>query len=268
MQKRAALARALVTDPQIILFDEPTSGQDPVRKNAILSMIAQHQRKFGFTAILVSHEIPDVYFISSRILALYGRAIVFQGTPEELEDFDHPFKDEVIRSLERLQEELTGLHSKRQFKVMYHSQMHRRTLKETYVVAVFTLVGLDKIITSLGHDAAQEAIRRVGVYIDKHFGAVGGFSARNNTNEFVTVLPYSDQPEAADILMDFIKDFREHGIREIWADASKQAVSLECVEFTILAGLAEGQPIVEIDSVIESAKNQQIEIGRFRCAEE
>jgi phospholipid/cholesterol/gamma-HCH transport system ATP-binding protein len=231
-------------------------------------MIAQHQRKFGFTAILVSHEIPDVYFISSRILALYGQAIVFQGTPEELEDFDHPFKDEVIRSLERLQEELTGLHSKRQFKVMYHSQMHRRTLKESYVVAVFTLAGLDKIITSLGHDAAQEAIRCMGVYIDKHFGAIGGFSTRNNTNEFVTVLPYSDQPEAADILMDFIKDFREQGIREIWVEARKQAVSLECVEFTILAGLAEGQPTVEIDSVIESAKNQQIEIGRFRCAEE
>jgi len=268
MQRRAALARALVTNPQIVLFDEPTSGQDPVRKNAILSMIAQHQRKFGFTAILVSHEIPDVYFISSRILALYDRSIVFQGTPEELEDFDHPFKDEVIRSLERLQEELTGLHSKRQFKVMYHSQMHRRALKETYVVAVFTLVGLDKIITSLGHDAAQEAIRCMGTYIDKHFGAIGGFSTRNTTNEFVTVLPYSDQPEAADILMDFIKDFREHGIREIWAEASKQAVSMECVEFTILAGLAEGQPISEIDSVIESAKNQQIEIGQFRCAAE
>jgi len=56
-QKRVALARALVTDPQIVLFDEPTSGQDPVRKNAILSMIAQYQRKFGFTAVLVSHEI-------------------------------------------------------------------------------------------------------------------------------------------------------------------------------------------------------------------
>jgi len=268
MQKRAALARALVTDPQIVLFDEPTSGQDPVRKNAILSMIAQHQRKFGFTAILVSHEIPDVYFISSRILALYEREIVFQGTPEELEDFDHPFKDEVIRSLERLQEELTGLHSKRQFKVMHHSQMHRRTLKETYVVAVFTLGGLDKIIVSLGHDAAQEAIRCMGVYIDKHFGSIGGFSTRNNTNEFVTVLPYSDQLEAADILIDFIKDFREQGIRDIWTEASKRALSLECVEFTIFAGLAEGQPIVEIDSVIESAKNQQIEIGRFRCAGE
>ena len=50
MQKRVALARALITDPQIVLFDEPTTGQDPVRKNAILSMIAQYQRKFNFTA--------------------------------------------------------------------------------------------------------------------------------------------------------------------------------------------------------------------------
>ena len=127
MQKRVALARALVTDPQIVLFDEPTSGQDPVRKNAILSMIAQYQRKFGFTAVLVSHEIPDVYFISNRILALYDRRIVFQGTPEELENFTHPFKDEVIRSLEGLRKELTGLHSKRQFNVMYHAQLKQST---------------------------------------------------------------------------------------------------------------------------------------------
>ncbi len=87
MQKRAALARALITDPKMVLFDEPTTGQDPVRKNAILSMIAQYQRKFDFTAIMVSHEIPDVYFISNRVLALYEKKIVFQGTPEELEEF-------------------------------------------------------------------------------------------------------------------------------------------------------------------------------------
>ncbi len=192
MQKRAALARALVTDPQIVLFDEPTSGQDPVRKNAILRMIAQYQRKLGFTAILVSHEIPDVYFISNRILALYDRAIVFQGTPEELENFDHPFKDEVIRSLEGLQEELTGLYSKRQFKVLYQAQLKQKTIGETYSVVVFTLDELDAIITSLGYEAAQEAIRSMGVYIGKHFGTIGGFSTRRRSNEFVTVLPYSN----------------------------------------------------------------------------
>jgi len=70
MQKRTALARALVTDPGIVLFDEPTTGQDPIRKNAILSMVAEYQKRFGFTALLISHEIPDVYFISNRILAL------------------------------------------------------------------------------------------------------------------------------------------------------------------------------------------------------
>jgi phospholipid/cholesterol/gamma-HCH transport system ATP-binding protein len=139
MQKRVALARALVIDPQIVLFDEPTSGQDPVRKNAILSMIAQYQRKFGFTAVLVSHEIPDVYFISNRILALYDKKIVFQGTPEELDKFDHPFKDEVIKSLEGLRDELSGLNSRRQFNVMYHSQLKHKTLGETYSVAVFSL---------------------------------------------------------------------------------------------------------------------------------
>ena len=265
MQKRAALARALVTDPKIVLFDEPTSGQDPVRKNAILSMIAQYQSKFGFTAVLVSHEIPDVYFISNRILALYDQAIVFQGTPEELEKFDHPFKDEVIQSLEGLQEELTGLYSKRQFKVLYQVQLKQKSFRGTYSVVVFTLEEMDAVITRLGHEAAQEAIRRMGVSIDKHFGAIGGFSTRRYTNEFVTVLPNSDLAEVESMLKDFIVDFQEKGIRGIGAGACRHAASEECVEFAILAGISQGQPIVEIDSVIGSAKQQQKEIARIRC---
>lgn len=104
MQKRTALARALVTDPKIVLFDELTTGQDPIRRNAILSMIAGYKKKFGFTAVLISHDIPDVFFISNRILALYNKKIVFQGTPEELEGFDHPFYDEIIHSIESLEE--------------------------------------------------------------------------------------------------------------------------------------------------------------------
>ena len=265
MQKRAALARALVTDPKIVLFDEPTSGQDSVRKNAILSMIAKYQRKFGFTAILVSHEIPDVYFISNRILALYDQAIVFQGSPEELENFDHPFKDEVILSLEGLQEELTGLYSKRQFKVLYHVQLKQKTLGETYSVVVFTLEAMETIIASLGHEAAQETIRSMGLYIDKHFRPMGGFSTRRHTNEFVTVLPYSDLPEVESMLKDFIDDFQERGIRGLRAGVREQAASQGCVEFAILAGIAQGQPIAEMDSVMDSAKHQQKEIARLRC---
>jgi phospholipid/cholesterol/gamma-HCH transport system ATP-binding protein len=266
MQKRAALARALITDPQIVLFDEPTTGQDPVRKNAILSMIAQYQRKFNFTAIMVSHEIPDVYFISNRILALYDKTIVFQGTPEELGNFDHPFNDEVIHSLEGLQKELTGLYSKRNFKILNHIQLERRKSGDSYCVVVFTLSNLDAIISSLGHDAAQEVIHSLGLYIDKHFGAIGGFSNRRKSNEVVTVLPFSNLEESENILNDFVKDFQEQGIRDIWAEAQKQVLLGKCVEFTILAGIAQGQPIAEIDSVIDSAESQQREIGRLRSA--
>ena len=265
MQKRVALARALVTDPRIVLFDEPTTGQDPVRKNAILSMIAEYQRKFGFTAVLVSHEIPNVYFISNRILALYDRTIIFQGTPEELEDFDHPFKDEVIRSLEGLQEELTGLYSRRQFKILYHNQLRRRAPGEAYCAAIFTLEGLQDIIAGLGHEAGQEAIRSMGAFIDKHLSPIGGFSTRHGIEEFIAMIPDSDIAECDGILKNLIQDFREQGIRSIWAAASKQTGSGLCFEFGILSGLAQGQPFAEMEDVINLAKKQQKEIGRFRC---
>jgi phospholipid/cholesterol/gamma-HCH transport system ATP-binding protein len=268
MQKRVALARALITDPQIVLFDEPTSGLDPVRKNAILSMIAHYHKKFGFTAILVSHEIPDIFFISNRIIALYNRQIVFQGTPEELETFEHPFKDEVLHSIEGLQEELTGLFSRRYFKVRYQTELKRGAFRETYAIVVFTIENLDAITAGLGHEAAPEAIRCMGAYIDKHFGAVGGFSTRQNTNEFVTVLPNSDLAEVEGILKSLATDFQEQGIRQIQAGANKSAASMECVEFAIRAGFAQGhqgQSSVELKSIIALAKHDQKEIARFRC---
>jgi phospholipid/cholesterol/gamma-HCH transport system ATP-binding protein len=252
----------------MVLFDEPTTGLDPVRKNAILSMIAQYHKKFGFTAILVSHEIPDIFFISNRILALYDRTIVFQGTPEELEALEHPFKDEVLKSIEGLQEELTGLYSRRYFKVRYQTELKRGAFRETYAIVVFTIENLDAISTGMGHKAAPEAIRCVGVYIDKHFGSVGGFSTRQNTNEFVTVLPNSNLVEVEGILENFTKDFQEQGIRQIQAGAKKSAASMENVEFAIRAGFAQGhqgQTTVELESIIALAKHDQKEIARLRC---
>jgi phospholipid/cholesterol/gamma-HCH transport system ATP-binding protein len=268
MQKRAALARALITDPKIVLFDEPTTGLDPVRKNAILSMIAQYRKKFGFTAILVSHEIPDIFFISNRILALYDRTIVFQGSPEELEAFDHPFKDEVLKSIEGLQEELTGLYSRRYFKVRYQNELKREAFREAYVVVVFTIENLDAIRANLGHEAAPEAIRCMGLYIDKYFGAVGGFSTRRNTNEFVTVLPDSNRLEVDGIVDNLTKDFQEQGLGRVQAGTNKSAASRENVEFTIRAGLAQGhqgQSTVELESIIALAKQDQKEIARIHC---
>jgi len=259
MQKRAALARALVTDPQIVLFDEPTTGQDPVRKNAILGMIAQYQRKFGFTAILVSHEIPDVYFISNRVLALYDKKIVFQGTPEELENFDHPFNDEVISSLEAFQKELTGLYSLRQFKMLNSAQLKRKKSHEPYSIVVFTLEDVNSITAHLGHDAVHEAIRRMCLYVDKHFGILGGLSTRFNTSEIVTMLPHSDITETRSILDEFVKDFKGQGISDLrnWTGVRRLVAMSGSVTFTIAAGIAEGQAVTKVETVIGAARENK-----------
>jgi len=259
------LARALVTDPKIVLFDELTTGQDPVRRNAILSMIAEYKKKFGFTAILVSHDIPDVLFISNRVLVLSEKQVVFQGTPEELDTCDLAFYDEIIQSIESLEDELTGLYSKRQFKVRYQADLSRKKINQTYAVILFTLADPDAIIEYLGHTALQEGIRTMGRYINKHFGAVGGFSARRSLNQFETVLPFSNIEEAEQILQNFTRDFHKRGMKEI-VDAVKAINSkVDCFEFTILAGLAKGNPHVELESELEIAEFMQRPIGRFQC---
>jgi phospholipid/cholesterol/gamma-HCH transport system ATP-binding protein len=265
MQKRTALARALVTDPKIVLFDELTTGQDPIRRNAILGMIAEYKKKFGFTAVLISHDIPDVFFISNRILALYNKKIVFQGTPEAFEELDHPFYDEIIASIENLQDELTGLHSRRQFKVRYQTDLSRNNGHHQFAVVVFTLEDLDRIIDNLGHTATQVGIRTMGEYINKHFGSVGGFSARRSINQFGIVLPFSDLDEAKEILADFIRDFQRNGLSEIENAARQVNPAVPCFEFSISAGLARGNPNVELDSIMEFAEFNQKPIAQFQC---
>ena len=85
MQKRLAVARALVTDPEIVFFDEPTAGLDPVRRNAVFEMIVRLQRERRFTAILVTHDVREALLVSSRMIWLEGGCVSFCGTPAEFE---------------------------------------------------------------------------------------------------------------------------------------------------------------------------------------
>lgn len=262
MQKRVALSRALVIDPKVVLFDEPTTGQDVIRRNAILSMIAQYQRQFGFTAVLISHDVPDVFFISNRILALDQGKIIFQGTPEQFQEFDHPFIDEFVHSLEDFQEHLTGIQSKRQFKARSQIGLWRK--QESYVVALFTLQDFDQLCEHLGHTQGQEVLNAMGTYLKKHFGAVGGFSARQSKNQFTTFLPFSNLNEVERILKTFALDLQEEGLRTIQAEA--HIPQDMCFPFAILAGFAESKAgVEEIALVFEKADVSQKEIARVYC---
>ncbi len=265
MQKRVALGRALVTDPKIVLFDEPTTGQDPIRKSAILGMIASYKRKFGFTAILVSHDVPDVFFISNRILALHQGKIIFQGTPEELEQFDHPFLDEFISSLEGFQEELTGLYSRRHFKIRYASELNRRHADDRYAVATFSIENFDEMAENMGHRPAQQAIQSLGNYIHRHFTPVGGFSSRMKRNQFSIVLPFTELSEAKQILENFARELNRRGMGQIETEIQKGGRVGICFEFSVSAGLAEGKSNQEIEDIFREAREKQQTIARFEC---
>lgn len=90
MRKRVALARALVTDPEIVLFDEPTTGLDPIMLNAIHRLIADTQQRFGFTGVVVSHDVPDVFEIAHQVAMLHEGTIVAAGPPEQVLQSDDP----------------------------------------------------------------------------------------------------------------------------------------------------------------------------------
>lgn len=90
MKKRVGLARAVVLDPKIILFDEPTTGLDPIIKRAIHQLIKDTHAKFGFTAVIVSHEIPEIFDVAQDVAMLFRGKILQHGTSEDIKKSDHP----------------------------------------------------------------------------------------------------------------------------------------------------------------------------------
>ncbi|HMN02202.1 MULTISPECIES: ABC transporter ATP-binding protein [Geobacter] len=96
MKKRVGLARALLLNPRIILFDEPTTGLDPIICRAIHELIRRTHERFGYTAVIVSHEIPEIFDISENVAMLYRGKIVEQGTSEDIRRSEHPVVRQFI----------------------------------------------------------------------------------------------------------------------------------------------------------------------------
>ena len=96
MIKRTALARSLVRNPEIMLFDEPTTGLDPVIAHTILDLIKSIHKDLGFTGIIVSHELLRVFQIVQKVAMLHDGFILFAGTPEEIMASTDPVVQQFI----------------------------------------------------------------------------------------------------------------------------------------------------------------------------
>ena len=250
MKKRVALARALVTDPEIVLFDEPTTGLDPVRKTAVHSMISDYQKRFGFTGIIVSHEIPDVFFISQRIVMLNEGQICFEGTPEKMQQTVDPVVRSFIQGLESPHDELTGVASqslgqKRLIREMFRLQHHNRP----FSIVLLSVENLEDVDRIAGHVAGQTALRKFANFVKNNI-YLTDICFRYDMNKIMVVLPDTDVDQAGLFCDKLSRNLDTDAI----FDPSEQRRGL-C--FAVSAGIAQARGDSLIESMLSDVEKRQ-----------
>jgi len=96
MQKRVGLARAIAADPEIIFFDEPTTGLDPIMADIINDLIISTVKDVGATALSITHDMTSARKISDKIAMLYGGKIIWQGPTKDIDHSGNPYVDQFI----------------------------------------------------------------------------------------------------------------------------------------------------------------------------
>lgn len=256
MQKRVALARALVTDPEIILFDEPTTGLDPVRKNAVHSMISDYQRQFGFTGVIVSHEIPDVFYISQRIGMLDEGRIIFEGKPEDIQNSQDPAVQRFVQGFEARHDHLTGMAPQSQGEKRYREEMARMDrYQNVFSLILLTMESVDGEERRRNHEAHQAALKEFAEQIRRHL-RVTDICSRFGMNKLMIILPNANKGQAEEVCAKLAKNLN--------AAQGKDALFGGDGCFQVTAGIAEAAKDRLVEEVLAEAEGARNPFYEFR----
>jgi phospholipid/cholesterol/gamma-HCH transport system ATP-binding protein len=96
MRKRVGLARALALGPEVILYDEPTTGLDPITSDTINELIREMQANLHVTSIVVTHDIKSAFTVADRMVLLYGGKVVYEGKPDEVRSTKDPMMHQFL----------------------------------------------------------------------------------------------------------------------------------------------------------------------------
>jgi phospholipid/cholesterol/gamma-HCH transport system ATP-binding protein len=107
-RKRVALARAIALGPEVVLYDEPTTGLDPIRADVINELILRLQRELNITSVVVTHDMASAFKVATRVVMLHEGKLIFEGTPEQIQKSDNPIVRRFVLG-EANEEELAPL---------------------------------------------------------------------------------------------------------------------------------------------------------------
>jgi phospholipid/cholesterol/gamma-HCH transport system ATP-binding protein len=250
MKKRVALARALVTDPEIVLFDEPTTGLDPIRKNAVHSMILDYQRRFGFTGVVVSHEIPDIFFISQRVAMLDEGRIVFEGGPDEIQEATAPEVKNFIQGLESPHDDLTGIASQSIGQNRLLQEMSRlQRYQIPFSIVLLAMDNLEDVDRIAGHVVGQTVFKVFANHVTQST-YITDTCFRFDINKILVVLPDTNEDQARDFCRKLARTMQSHALF-----GSIESVKGFC--YSVSAGVAQAKQGAGLDELIAAAGQTQ-----------
>jgi phospholipid/cholesterol/gamma-HCH transport system ATP-binding protein len=226
-------------------------------------MIVQNQKRFGFSTIMISHDIPDVFFISDRILVLYEGKIIFQGTYNELDRLDHPIVEEYVQSLKVFRDELSTREEGQGLSSTDETGRVEKTAG-AFTVCVFVLNGLPELTHRLGQKRAEEIVQALGDWINRYFGETG-ISNRVAKNQFASILSDIDALEAENMMNRFTRELHNHGLGGTCSLEGATTDGTEISTFTVSAGFVAGTPGEDLMLTINKAKQTEREIAVFAC---
>jgi phospholipid/cholesterol/gamma-HCH transport system ATP-binding protein len=219
-------------------------------------MISDYQRRLGFTGVVISHDIPDIFYISQRVAMLDEGKIRFEGTPEEIRQVPDKIVQQFIQGLETPHDALTGMATQAQWERKFQEEMARlQSEKITFSVIALTVQNFDEVNEKLGHVAGQTVVKNLASQVQQRL-EITDTCSRYGMNKIMVV-----QHNAK---MDKARKFCGRLARELRVCDFIESECLPGLDLWITAGFAEAREGNPLEEVLANAESTDSTYFEFR----
>jgi phospholipid/cholesterol/gamma-HCH transport system ATP-binding protein len=213
-------------------------------------MISDYQRRYGFTGIIVSHEIPDIFFISQRVAMMDGGRIVFEGTPEAIQKAADPVVQNFIRGLESPHDDLTGVDSQSLGQKRLQQELSRLQRHQIqFSIVLLSVDNLEDFDRIEGHVAGQTVLKYFANHIKRNI-YITDTCFRYDMNKILVILPDTTANQARMFCEKISKNMDVSNLFE-----ARGAQTELC--YSVSAGIAQAERDSRLESLIDDAKSRQ-----------